>query len=249
MSRREDFPFWIPEQEESLSLSSEAQAALLEESTCDEFFLNRESEREFFSFGGIYKNKRKRLRMLQQSLLNLGFSGDTYEVRPCFLTSSLKLHEKEKEALVKSLRGKNFYFLVKFFFAKRVLRGLKAKDARAILTILQSHKAPTLMEEHEEEVCSFKTIFLGESFRLRCTAKTFASVLATINAIHYTVGNKNCLSSGPLMKSTMRARFRVAQHILHCKSIKEASKVFKVFLCRHERLFGFDEFLKNFAEI
>ena len=187
-----------------------------------------------FVFEGSYENKKERVLLLRQSFLNLGFSGHTKGVQDCFLTKRLKLNPFETQSLVCSLRGKEFFYLCKFFQIQSMLENAQGNETKNVFLKSLSWVKPKADSEYgsKDNKVRKKIRLFGEDFQIIISAPIFQSIVTTTNVLtNIDTAEKKCLWNLGWSKDLNRARYRLAKHIT--EQVFDENKTLKFFLLRH----------------
>ena len=189
-----------------------------------------------FLFEGLYENKKERVSLLKQSFLNLGLSGKNVEVKPCFLSNSVEVNSFETESIIRALKGKYFYFIVKFFHLQKKLREVMLLEDR--INIISDALTWTLPEffsagEYEKDKKDRRLRLLGAQFQLKCSKVIWVSVVRAANVLSkIDEYEENCLWDMVWSTECNRARYRLLLHIL--ENVSDENKMLEIFLLRHK---------------
>ena len=187
---------------------------------------------EKFCFDGLYENKKERILMLKQSFINLGFSGEYVEIKECFLCRGFKLNCFETESIVHSLKGRFFYFLVKFFHLQQILEDVKFCERQNVLLEALKWPVPKFLKQNSKEKKAHKTKLFGDFFQLNCRDLVFLSIIRATNVLSKIADYEaECIWDLEWCAECNRSRYRFAKHIL--KNVSDENKTLETFLLRH----------------
>ena len=239
MERKSSFEWIATEDSQYLTEEDETIAKALVEvcsltETC--YIATTEKNRSVkFLFEGLYENKKDRVLLLKQSFINLGVSGENVEVKPCFLSKSLVLNRFETESLIRALKGKYFYFIVKFFHLQKLLRGVLCKNVLNIISEALKWKVANVssLGFHENDKKDRRLRLLGAPFQLTCSNMIWVSVVRTSSDLTgIDKYEENCLWDLIWSTECNRARYRFLLHLF--ENVHDENKMLESFLLRHK---------------
>lgn len=209
--------------------------ALAEVSSLTEtiYIPTREKSRsEKFCFDGLYENKKERVLLLRQSFINLGFSGENIKVKECFLSRGLKLNSFETESIICSLKGRFFYYLVKFFHVQQTLEDVKLCERQNVLFEALRWPVPKFFKGNSKEGKPHKIKLFGGFFQLKCRDLVFSSIIRATNVLtKITDHEEGCVWDLGWCAECNRSRYRFVKHI--SKNVNDENKTVESFLLRH----------------
>ena len=115
---------WSCKEESALSYGDELEKKLYSEDSMDRFSMEDQESKNIydFEFDCIYNDKQLRLNLLEVTLKKLKLFGHSEDLTStCFLSSGFELNVHESKGILESLRGSNFFLLVKFMIVQKYI--------------------------------------------------------------------------------------------------------------------------------
>ena len=227
---------WSCKEESALSYDDELEKKLYSEDSTDRFSMKDQQSKNIydFEFDCIYKDKQLRLNLLEITLKKLKLFGHSEDLTStCFLSSGFKLNEHESKGILESLRGSNFFLLVKFMIVQKYIEA--GHDAVESFRLVNQLKEPAQIDE-KVGTKRGRFHFCDHTFSIEHVhAPVYNALLNTIWSLQgFLERSEKTLYNSPWNRGFNHARYRLAKHI--CSFSAEPMNMLEIFLMNHSKV-------------